>query len=507
MAICNEDCNLQVENTEVDALIKKLIREVTELTKDTESRLLEQNEKIADLCLFLRENVSTSIREVIDTLDSNGSLTEMLTNIINEEYTYYIDDLKAKIITPEIFGACGDGITDDTTAIQNAINYANDHGRVVYLSSKTYIITRPLVLDGCSLIGCVSNIFNTAGSIIRCKTKDFTAIKQGSTTTGDIMFNMSNVLVENALVGYDITYAINSKFENLYALNCDTGIKLGTLGSVGSMFNEFNNLYTRGCRIGIDSVSTNYFNNNVFNNGFIEGSEFAMRLEVDSGYGAINNVFNNVEFRSTRGRGIILNSTINTIFNHCYFECGANSVRLEDYSNITLNECIYGSYKIDNAYTDYNTIYAIGGANITINGGVVFLTEEYENKYFYDGLNEGTYENITIMKPVSKNGSVSGFKYFKLPVKEHAIKQEEQVTLTGTIVAKSGEYTEVEFTYPKEFSSIPNVVTATLRGSNNIVSGVTYLISDRTATGGKISIYNSGTSDRSVSFSVYAKIV
>lgn len=46
--------------------------------------------------------------------------------------------------TPQMYGAKADGVTDDTDAIQQAIN----SGKSVYLSSGTYIISQPLVIDG-----------------------------------------------------------------------------------------------------------------------------------------------------------------------------------------------------------------------------------------------------------------------------------------------------------------------------------------------------------------------
>ena len=41
------------------------------------------------------------------------------------------------------YGAAGDGTTDDTTAIQNAINAMPNTGGVVFLPPGTYKITSP----------------------------------------------------------------------------------------------------------------------------------------------------------------------------------------------------------------------------------------------------------------------------------------------------------------------------------------------------------------------------
>ena len=163
-------------------------------------------------------------------------------------------------------------------------------------------------MNGCSLVGCAGNIYSKRGSVLKCDTKTFTAVKQGEMSSDKIMFNIKDILVENADIGFEINYAINSKFERLYASGCNIGFKLGDKSAVGSMFCEFNNLYTDKCKVGIESHSMEYFNNNRFNNGFIQGEDYAMKLQVDGGFGAVGNVFNNVEFRSAAGRGIILTS-------------------------------------------------------------------------------------------------------------------------------------------------------------------------------------------------------
>lgn len=51
---------------------------------------------------------------------------------------------KSKVfVTPEMYGAVGDGITDDVKAIQNAIN----SGYVVYFRDATYLISEPIIIN------------------------------------------------------------------------------------------------------------------------------------------------------------------------------------------------------------------------------------------------------------------------------------------------------------------------------------------------------------------------
>lgn len=59
--------------------------------------------------------------------------------------TYNVKDayLSETIITPEMFGAVGDGTTDDTTAVQLALNAGN----VFLTQQKTYLISHPLEMN------------------------------------------------------------------------------------------------------------------------------------------------------------------------------------------------------------------------------------------------------------------------------------------------------------------------------------------------------------------------
>lgn len=57
-------------------------------------------------------------------------------------------------VTPEMFGAKGDGVTDDTTAIQSAVQFEN----VFLMPNAEYLITEPISLANVNIVGFQSKI-------------------------------------------------------------------------------------------------------------------------------------------------------------------------------------------------------------------------------------------------------------------------------------------------------------------------------------------------------------
>jgi hypothetical protein len=83
----------------------------------------------------------------IDTLNAKLVEVQNELDVLNSNAAY---------ITPEMFGAKGDGVTDDTLAFNQAMEYASNHyGMPVLLSAKTYFLSEGLTITipGTKIIG------------------------------------------------------------------------------------------------------------------------------------------------------------------------------------------------------------------------------------------------------------------------------------------------------------------------------------------------------------------
>ena len=89
------------------------------------------------------------------------------TSAENEDMENKIDPITT-FSTPEMYGAKGDGKTDDTKAIQAAV----DSGKTVWISAeKTYYVSRPIVISGeQQRIECDGTIYSDADYAIEIRT-------------------------------------------------------------------------------------------------------------------------------------------------------------------------------------------------------------------------------------------------------------------------------------------------------------------------------------------------
>lgn len=122
------------------------------------------------------------------------------------------DALYMNFVTPELYGAIGDGTTDDTTALQNAIN---QKGLIKFASGKNYKITSTLRLKKDTILD-----LNGATITSTAKRMLFNFL---TTDTFTAYNGNGNITIENGtLIGGSIAFGHgeNIKFENVTFLNC-----------------------------------------------------------------------------------------------------------------------------------------------------------------------------------------------------------------------------------------------------------------------------------------------
>lgn len=74
MSICKEieeGCNLPSSPNDIKILLKQIKKEVDDLVTSTEAKLLLHDGKLAELCKYLKDNLSNSIRCMLADMESS----------------------------------------------------------------------------------------------------------------------------------------------------------------------------------------------------------------------------------------------------------------------------------------------------------------------------------------------------------------------------------------------------------------------------------------------------
>ena len=238
----NGDNALTTEAQTLSGAVNELDADVNAL----DGRLDIVEDDINNASTGLKVKVVTAEND-IDALEAqNGSeslttTAQTLSGAVNEIDS---DIEKAKwFVTPEEFGAVGDGVTDDTVALQTAIDYARTNGKTLILKGVTYLVTASLQIgSGTKIVGAGTPRQYTGGfgcTIIKANIADISPVISISTDAltmylgGDdtvrdeVYIENINIYGEGAFCGIKCKLS-NSSLKNISIYDCNMGVHCGS---------------------------------------------------------------------------------------------------------------------------------------------------------------------------------------------------------------------------------------------------------------------------------------
>lgn len=169
-----------------------------------------------------------------------------------------IKNLFANVKDPA-YGALGDGATDDTTAIQNAINALSSTGGIVFLPPGVYVISSPLTLAnqnvqlwGCGICTIIQPKTSFSGSQIILCSGNFTGVRDMQ-----IAFNAGPYSSNPAADAIKVSGAVGVVLQNLF-IQLINGWGINSVASVSNACSNLilNNIHIYSSAQGIHTQST-----------------------------------------------------------------------------------------------------------------------------------------------------------------------------------------------------------------------------------------------------------
>lgn len=307
------------------------------------------------------------VNDYFGSLDVQEEINNKLDELVNSGRLDLLLQTFVPYVTPMMFGAKGDGVTDDTTAIQNCFN----SGKNVIMGKYTYKCTSTIIANHVSIDGYGATL----------DFSDFTgehAVYVNSNSTKIRGLTIANANQNTGYALYLLYPANYGIYNDLNILKCLNGLYLS-----GSWYNSFNNI-----RI---SCTENLSDNkcltigSAYNNNPANGEQFSNIFLLGGAYGLFfegSTIINSLEFcgftceRQTIAAIYGENVRGNVAFNSAYFEYTALSSDsypiinapklLVSMSNLLLRGTYNNTTNFANCtITVYQPIY--NASNLTIN--------------------------------------------------------------------------------------------------------------------------------------------
>lgn len=343
---------------------------------------------------YAPKSVVSDVASIETELDSKApiaAITAIETEVDNvrDELDNKADKDDIAYITPQMFGAVGDGETDDTDALTATIEYAAENNKNIYIPAGTYYISNSLSIPSkMSIIG-----HNMNDTIIKSDNTVFQI-------EGSRYVRLQNLLLQgsdNSGVGLSLTGSTVHlcSFKNLMIYGFATGISANTV-----MWNcVFESIRIGECALGGSFTSNAISFNNTFINFYIDRCDSMMTMA------ALSASFIGCNFSINGTMQLSSNSDI--VFQECNFECDSKidttsvisiSSRSAAFINCKFISNFTSTSHFFRLYDGVQSILFIGGFYRSLSGNEMPESNFWDKTYFRTvkagGINFLTYSNV-----------------------------------------------------------------------------------------------------------------
>lgn len=211
------------------------------------------------------------IKDKTDVLDETLILAENRADKCEE----ILKQIQSLFITPQMFGAVGDGITDDTLALTKLYDYAVENVSDVYFPNGTYCISNPIYVTDNYIMGDNAVIKVTSPmdyavkfsmTVLDSREKSKTCIINvdcnalanygiGSGVSANRTFYLS--ILNPVYCGFNETLTSNSNNENLYNVRVvNSKTRYCQFGIIADMDNNYGEINTINCIYGLKNTAS-----------------------------------------------------------------------------------------------------------------------------------------------------------------------------------------------------------------------------------------------------------